>query len=97
MRSEEDVRWGKTTSQLEGAEYQQVLSDIDSGKKPCAPGDRAWFEDCLGTDKVKSCLATIQKKEIMKPLSNNKLIEKVTTSYGRTPPAHSQIISACTH
>ena len=88
------MRRGKTTSELENAEFQQVLSDIDSGKKPCAPGDRAWFEACLGTDKVKSCLATIQKREIMKALSDNKLIEKVTTSCGRTPPADFQTISA---
>lgn len=80
LRSEEDVRQGRTTAELEEAVSQQTLDEIDRGKKPCPPGDRAWFEGCLGTDKVQSCLAAIQKAEIMKALSDSKLIDKVTIS-----------------
>ena len=71
------MKQGKTTSDLEEAVFQQTLDEIDRGEKPCPPGDRAWFEGCLGTDKVQSCLAAIQKSEIMKALSDSKLIDKV--------------------
>jgi len=80
LRSEEDVREGRTTPELEEAEFQKVCADIDSGKKPCDPEDRAWFEGCLGTDKVCSCLQAIQKAEILKALSDSKLMDKVRAS-----------------
>jgi len=77
LRSEEDVREGRLTPELEEAEFQKVFNDFDCGKKPCPPEDRSWFEGCLGTDKVCSCLQAIQKAEIMKALSDSKLMEKV--------------------
>jgi hypothetical protein len=77
LRSEQEVQEGKLTTDLEKAEFQKVFDEIDSGKKPCGPEVRSWFEGCLGTDKVCSGLEAIQKAEIMKAFSNSKLMEKV--------------------
>jgi len=86
LRSEEDVREGRLTPKLEEAEFQKVFDEIDCGKKPCAPDDRSWFEKCLGTDNVCSCLEAIQKAEVKKALSNSKLMEKVLSHQRRPFP-----------